>query len=221
MNLKINQKQTASCSLRWKESIRQIGDKLIMYELIIKQKYLTRKTVSLLILFILLMTHPVLGQTVKPDSAHIILQAAVAEAQSSQRNVFLIFHATWCKWCKRLEAVLHDPEIKPLIDNNYVVVMLDVQERGDKIQTHENPGGQAVMSDFEGNDAGLPFVVFLNRKGKMIANSNVMPKKQNIGYPGSKEEIAAFVKLLKKTAPHLTGKQRGLIQNYFELHAPK
>ena len=186
-----------------------------------KQKHFIRKTVFFLILSIFFMAYSMLGQTIKPDSAQIILKAAVADAQSSKRNVFLIFHATWCKWCKRLEAALSDPEIKTLIDKNYVVIMLDVQERGDKIQTHENPGGQNLMSDFGGKNAGLPFIVFLNRKGKMIANSNVMPKNQNIGYPGSKEEIAAFVKLLKKTAPHLTGKQRDVIQNYFELHAPK
>jgi hypothetical protein len=54
----------------------------------------------------------------------------------------------------------------------------------------------------------------------MIANSNVMPKKQNIGYPGSQEEIAAFVKLLQKTAPHMTSKQRDVILNYFKRHAP-
>jgi hypothetical protein len=77
------------------------------------------------------------------------------------------------------------------------------------------------MSEFGGNNAGLPFIVFLNGKGTMIANSNVMPKNQNIGYPGSKEEISAFVKLLQKTAPHMTSKECEVIQNYFELHAPK
>jgi len=55
----------------------------------------------------------------------------------------------------------------------------------------------------------------------MIANSNVMPNKQNIGYPGSREEISAFMKLLKKTATHMTNKQREVIQSYFELHEPK
>jgi thioredoxin-related protein len=186
-----------------------------------KQKHFMQKTVSLLVLSILLITRSTLGQTVKPDSAQIILKTAVTEAQSSQRNVLLIFHATWCGWCKRLEAALHEPEIKTLIDRNYVVVMLDVLERGNKVQTHENPGGQNLLSDFGGHNAGLPFIVFLNGRGKMIANTNVMPNKQNIGYPGTKEEIAAFVKVLKKTAPHITRKQCGVIQRYLELHAPQ
>jgi hypothetical protein len=98
--------------------------------------------------------------------------------------------------------------------------MIDVKERGDKIQTHENPGGQKILTDFGWTESGLPFIVFLNKKGKMIANSNVMPKNQNIGYPGSKEEIAAFIKLLKQTAPQMTDKQRTVISKYLEKNAP-
>jgi thiol:disulfide interchange protein len=180
-----------------------------------------KKTVALLILSMILIAPSMLGQTIKPDSAQAILKTAVTEARSSNKNVMLIFHATWCGWCKRLEAALNDTAIKPLIDKNYVVTMLDVKERGDKIQTNENPGGRALLSGFGGDTAGLPFIVFLNEKGGMIANSNVMPKEQNIGYPGSKEEIAAFVKLIKKTAPRMTRKKLVLIQKYFELHAPK
>jgi thioredoxin-related protein len=186
-----------------------------------KPTHFTLRTISFFILFVFLFSLPILGQTVKPDPAQAILKAAFMKAQSSNVNVLLIFHATWCKWCKRLEKALQDTPLKSVIDENYVVAFLDVQERGDKIPTFENPGGQKCMSEFGGDSSGLPFIVFLNGKGKMIANSNVMPKKQNIGYPGSKEEIDAFVKLLKKTAPRMADKQLDEIHRYFELHAPK
>jgi len=192
-----------------------------MRELTMRRNHFILRTISLLSLTVILFTFSMVGQNVKPDSAQTILKAAVIKAQSSKLNVLLIFHATWCGWCKRLERAINDTAVKPLIDENYIVTMLDVKERGDKIQTYENPGGQNIMSEFGGNNAGLPFIVFLNGKGTMIANSNVMPKNQNIGYPGSKEEISAFVKILQKTAPHMTSKECEVIQNYFELHAPK
>jgi thioredoxin-related protein len=186
-----------------------------------KQKHIIQKTISLLILSIILCTFSMPGQTVKPDSAQTILKTALTEAQSVHKNVLLIFHATWCGWCKRLETAFNDTTMKTFIDENYIVARLDVKERGDKIQSYENPGGQQFMSDWGGKNAGLPFIVFLNGKGKMIANSNVMPRKQNIGYPGSQEEITAWIKLLKKTAPHMTSKQRDRIRYYFELRAPQ
>jgi thioredoxin-related protein len=186
-----------------------------------KRIYTTRKTISLLSVFLLLAAFPTLGQTDKPDAAQNILKAAVAEARSSKKNVFIIFHATWCKWCKRLETVLESPEIEPIINKNYIIVRLDVKEREDKIQTHENPGGKEMLANFGGTESGLPFMVFLNKKGKMIANSNVMPKNENIGYPGAKEEIAAFIKLLKQTAPRMTDKERSKISKYLEMNTPK
>jgi hypothetical protein len=63
--------------------------------------------------------------------------------------------------------------------------------------------------------------VFLNGKGKMIANSNVMPEDQNIGYPGTDEEISAFIRLLKKTAPHISGKQLTAVSKHLKINAPK
>jgi uncharacterized protein YyaL (SSP411 family) len=132
-----------------------------------------------------------------------------------------MFHASWCTWCKRLEAAFNDTSIHPIIENNYVVTMIDVKERGDKIQTDENPGGAGILSKYGGEKSGLPFMVFLNGKGKMIANSNVMPNNNNFGYPGARAEIAAFIKLLKKTAPHITSDQLNAVNKYFTEHAPK
>ncbi|RPI03934.1 MAG: thioredoxin family protein [Ignavibacteriae bacterium] len=180
-----------------------------------------KQTIILLTLFTLLLPNSLSSRSDKPESAQLILKNAVSLAQSSQKNVLLLFHATWCGWCKRLETALEDPEIKALIYKNYIVVMLDVEERGEKIQTHENPGGQDMKAEYGGKNAGLPFLVFLNGKGERIATSNVMPREQNIGYPGTKEEISAFITLLKKTAPHLTRKQCSVVQKYFEQHAPQ
>jgi hypothetical protein len=85
----------------------------------------------------------------------------------------------------------------------------------------ENPGGNEMIAEYGGAKSGLPFYSFLNSDGKKIADSNVMPKDQNIGYPGTPEEIAAFNILLKQTAPRMTDEQRSQIVAYLQKNAPR
>ena len=175
---------------------------------------------SILVLSLLLAAMIASAQTVKPQPAQEVLKAAVKQAESSDKTVLLIFHASWCGWCKRLDAGLQDPEVRPLIEANYVVIHLVVMESKDKKEL-ENPGGAEVMKELGGEKSGLPFYAFIDEKGTMIANSNAMPKDQNIGYPAEKEEIAAFEGLLKQSAKHMTDDQRSQVMSYFVKNAPK
>jgi thioredoxin-related protein len=167
--------------------------------------------------FILIIAPPCLRAIAgQPEPAREILDSAVKEAEASHRTVFLIFHASWCGWCKKLDAVLETPEVKKLIEENYVVVHLDVQERGEKIGKLENPGGEEIMNELGGKDSGLPFYAFIDGGGKKIADSKMEgPARENIGYPGSEEEVTLFGTLLSQTAPRLTGEQRAFIAKHF------
>jgi thioredoxin-related protein len=164
---------------------------------------------------------PAVSQPVLSKPARIILQSALNEARLTQRNVLLIFHASWCKWCKRLESVLDQSAIRKIIDENYIVVTLDVMERDSSKFSLENPGGMDLMKRFKGEEAGLPFYVFLDPTGAMIANSMALPGNQNIGYPGADDEIAAFGELLKKSAPKMNEPQRTVITDYLKKNAPR
>lgn len=178
------------------------------------------RIMTLVSLFALLLQAAAKSQTAQPEPAQKILQEAVKKAESSNKTVFLIFHASWCSWCKRLDATLNDPEVNKIMEAHYVITHLDVLESKDK-KDLENAGGDMIMKDLGGEKSGLPFYAFLDTKGTKIADSNVMPKNQNIGYPGSKEEIAAFAGLLQKTAKKMTDKEREHIVAYLEKNAPK
>jgi thioredoxin-related protein len=187
----------------------------------LKGTTILKRIIFILTIALFFVCESLVGQSATPDSAQMILKTALQEAKTSGKNVVLIFHATWCSWCRRLEAAMETPSIKEIIEKHYVVMKLDVLERGDKIKSHENPGGREILKKLGGENSGLPFLAFLTADGTMIANSNVMPDNQNIGYPGSKEEISAFMKLLQRTSHRMNAKQRAIISGYLIKNAPK
>lgn len=161
------------------------------------------------------------AQTEKPLPAGKVMNNAYAASKETGKNVFLIFHATWCSWCKRLEKAMDSQELKPIFEKYFVITYLDVLERGEKIAQYENPDGKALMDKLGGATAGIPFYAFINAEGKTLATSNVMPKDSNIGYPGSLEEINAFMKILKTGAPNINDDDYNTLFTYLKKNAPK
>lgn len=176
---------------------------------------------SVTIVLLLFMSGYLFAQAEKPLQANEIMQTAFKDAKASDKNIFLIFHASWCGWCKRLEKAIQSPELKKIFEDNFVITHIDVLERDKKVEELENPGGREIMANYGGAKSGLPFYVFLDDTGKKLADSNVMPENQNIGYPGATEEIEAFAKIVKNSAKNLTDEQLSAIVDYLKDNAPK
>jgi thiol:disulfide interchange protein len=168
-----------------------------------------------------LATFPLLA---KPDgnpklSAQELLGAAAKTAKAQNKTIMVHFTASWCGWCKRLDAFLNAPEVGKLMADNYVLLELTVHESRQK-KALENPGAEALMKEMGGADAGLPYYFFLDKEGKKIGDSLVMPGGNNIGHPANADEIKAFVGLLERTAPRMTAIQRATIAEYLTNNAP-
>ena len=114
--------------------------------------------------------------------------------------------------------------MKPLLERNYVIVHLVVQESEAK-KSRETPGGLEQMEALGGKGAGLPFMAVLDPKGKMLINSlGANPKggpNSNIGYPAAPHEIAHFMKMLGLSAQHLSATETSQIETWLKEHAPK
>ncbi len=132
------------------------------------------------------------------EKAEDILKKALTEAKAGNKNVLLMFHASWCKWCHIMEKNMNLPETKPVFDKKFVTTYIDVQEEGEKKKL-ENPGGEELMNRYKGKDAGLPFWLILNPKGEVLADS-FNDKKENLGCPSTAEEVDVFAAKLKKSA---------------------
>jgi len=154
----------------------------------------------------------------KPASADQIIKEAKVEAEKNHKNIFIIFHASWCVWCHRMDTAMNDNSIKSFFDKSYVIKHLTVDESSDK-KNLENPGAIEVLSKYHGDRQGIPYWFIIDANGKFLADSrlhsdNGKPAGNNVGCPAKPDEVAYFIKVLKQTS-HLTNTQLDLIQKRF------
>jgi thiol-disulfide isomerase/thioredoxin len=158
------------------------------------------------------------------SNAEQIVARAVRQAQAEHKNVLVKFGASWCGWCHRFDRFLESPEpAGRLMRDNFIVVPLTVLEAPNK-KVLETPGGNELDAAMGGRNAGLPFFYFLDQQGAKIGDSNLVPATgsmgSNVGHPDTPQEVAAFVTLLARVAPHMTGQDRETIGRFLtDMHA--
>lgn len=137
-----------------------------------------------------------------PKTAQEILDNTIVLAKQQHKKALIMFHASWCGWCKKMDASINDPACKKYFDSSFVIDHITVFEQGKKVQFN-NPGGQDLYEKYDG-DSGIPFWLIFDEDGNLLANSNYQPtgdttgKHQNIGCPSTEEEVNYFISLLKK-----------------------
>ena len=161
---------------------------------------------------------PARGGTPAPSAtptAEAVLSVAAKAARTGRRNLLVVFHASWCGWCRKLEAVLADPKAKEILDLHFERVELTVLERGEK-EALENPGAEELLTSLAGEDAGLPFTAVLDRKTRRpIATSNTNGPGTNVGFPAREDEIGHFVGMLRQGAPRMTAAEAETLRAAF------
>src|ERR1017187_8764321 len=146
-----------------------------------------------------------LAASAEPPSADQLLAQAEAKATAEHKVIFVHFGASWCGWCRKLDAFLDRPEIKPVFEKYFVPVKLVVQEN-EKNKALENSGGDTLLAKL-GGPSGLPYSAFLDEHGGLIINFKVpsnLVDGENIGFPVQPQEVDWFVKMIRKGAPQIT-----------------
>jgi thioredoxin-related protein len=139
-------------------------------------------------------------------SAEQVLKQAYGQAAKENKNLMVIFHASWCGWCHKMDTSLNDPSVKKFFDDNYVITHLTVLESPGK-KNLENPGAEALLEKHRGKDQGIPFWLVFDGKGKLLADALIPSaantpdaKPKNSGCPATAEEVEHFIQVLRKTS---------------------
>ena len=131
------------------------------------------------------------------EKSSVILETAFKQAKTEHKNVLVIFHASWCGWCKKLDANVNDKACKDLFDSNFVITHLTVQE-SEQNKNLENPGATDLFNKYGNGNSGVPFFLVFDGNGKLLRKS-VDENGSNLGCPANEHEVEVLIDILKET----------------------
>ena len=171
--------------------------------------------------FFLLFAKPCIAQP-GPLTASEIMREAMQTAVKQDKNVFIIFDASWCGWCRKMDTAINDNTCKDFFYKNYVIRHIDVDEPRDR-KYLENPGGDELRKQYHGDGEGIPFWLIFDKDGKLLADSQMRPegadhdsKGENTGCPATEKEVAYFIAILKKTSQITEAEQTAVEKRFRE-----
>src|ERR1700746_3237892 len=115
----------------------------------------------------------------QPIHWHAWGEAAFARAQRENKPILLDIGAVWCHWCHVMDRESYeDPEIARIINDHFVAVKVDRDERPD-VDTRY----QAAVSAISGQ-GGWPLTGFLTPDGRPFFGGTYFPRDDRYGRPG-------------------------------------
>ena len=95
--------------------------------------------------------------------ARLDIQMAIEKARIDEKRVLLMFGGNWCPWCHRLHHLfMVDSRIKKALKNNYILVMINVGDDKDRLDSELN---ELYGDPFQ---YGFPVLVVLDRDGNRL-----------------------------------------------------
>ena len=150
------------------------------------------------------------------ESCSDLMNKGYEQAAKENKNVFVIFHASWCGWCKKMEKNINDEKCKDFFNSNYIFVYLTVKETD--VNKHlENPGALKLLKKYKGENEGIPFWLIFDKEGSLIGDS-FNKEGKNMGCPASTEEVEQFAEILEKTS-ELTEDELEIVKGVFLIKA--
>jgi hypothetical protein len=111
---------------------------------------------------------------------------AFAQAREQDKPILLDIGAVWCHWCHVMDRESYEnPEVARLINEHYVAVKVDRDERPDIDSRY-----QTAVSALSGQ-GGWPLTAFLTSEGKPFYGGTYFPPEDQYGRPGMRRVLEA------------------------------
>ena len=129
----------------------------------------------------------------QPVHWHAWGEAAFARAQAEDKPILLDIGAVWCHWCHVMDRESYeDPEIAALINEHFVAVKVDRDERPDVDARY-----QAAVSAISGQ-GGWPLTAFLTPDGRPYFGGTYIPRDDRYGRPGIGRVLLAMAQVWRE-----------------------
>src|SRR5271169_4422305 len=128
----------------------------------------------------------------QPVQWHPWGEAAFARARAEDKPILLDIGAVWCHWCHVMDRESYeDPGIAALINEHFVAVKVDRDERPDVDARY-----QAAVAAISGQ-GGWPLTAFLTPDGKPFFGGTYFPPDDAGGRPGIGRVLLAMAQVWK------------------------
>jgi hypothetical protein len=118
--------------------------------------------------------------------------AVLAEARESGKPIFLSIGYLACHWCEVMnQESFSDPETAALINEHFIPVLVDREERLDIDQIYQ------AAATIMGHSGGWPLNAFLNTEGVPYFLSGFMPKDERMDRPAFRRVLADMAAVAK------------------------
>ena len=125
------------------------------------------------------------GQTNKVPSIQVVMDSAFKTAKNENRHILLIFHTSWCDYCKLLIDGLAINDSKIFFDENFILTTIN------PFDEKANAGAMNYFEELlEGNIKTYPSTFIIDESGKKLDHY--------YGYPSSESKIDSLTSILNK-----------------------
>jgi uncharacterized protein len=120
-------------------------------------------------------------------------EEAFARAREEDKPILLDIGAVWCHWCHVMDRESYeDPEMAKVINEHYVAVKVDRDERPDVDSRY-----QAAVQSISGQ-GGWPLTAFLTPDGRPYFGGTYFPREDRYGRPGFGRVLLTMAQVWKE-----------------------